>query len=1248
MSYRGTSGSSSGRRRAPLSSSKSTGKIKGGRRNSTNNNQVGDNFFPSSYYIGTAYADEHQEDPLAFSSLIEGDSILRQEGTLDERDGAFAWEVADWPDFSSVEQTTTRKSQQHHHHVANANAGSSSTFQQQEEEAETAPSTPNYLASYANDAAAAENGEEEEGRVDSVGSSWAEQINTFSSSASGDHHDNSHHHHNNNDANTVVSVESTLSRSSSVNSILSLKNKWVSKVGQKGKGKASAKSKQSSTSTTTTHTTGTTTATTSFTSSYHTEVRSDVETSERALDTERVMEEEGPREDSHVRDADEEDDDDELFSGLLDEDLALILEGPSHDNDEAVAIKNGSGNVAVSTGSAPPTEFDGSATTTTTPVESMAPSDECSSVVAPPADISPAESTPTNNRDGSSRSSVAFQPTPSPAIGGSRRADSISTSFHWKGSKPSSNLGDDDAGRELAEIAHVLRASLTLHTLVSSGAKDAQRSLQDQVLRGVLSSELAETAGQVDQELIKKQKYLQGLHEFRGKEAKEALMTLNVGSTEEEAEAQLTLLLYGGYIISSTPLGRRSFDDGGTYRFASRKELEATYIILQRDDASFIVGCKEKILCSAIETTLAMPETAVGSLSDSIVYTAMVTSHQRDSKGKRNIVRRVRHILTYIVGTDQLTVRDILRLMARTREYRSEDHKCQRDLNSNENDHEQEDRLNAMLFDEYRKRIRLQVRKWLDKSSWQRDGIVLSTNPIGRIVSHHPEDILFMVQVEMNIVRETLPDSNAMEVMVDLLEEFKLSQIGMKLTLKSDWENMDIEWLCAVINDSTTLMEYVENFSMFGNIKMHPVLPTLGLRKARDEVIAGYQELSREACDHLAHSVVRDLQGPVIDHIFTGRWEQEGQIMKCVEATLKDYFEDLSVSGWIPPHEFCRVAKQCISTFTEQYVTAVFSEKHQGRPFLDAKAVPARLVQDRLILMQFFSHVELEMNGRGAKSHAEGCLEVLFLMSAILKADEPDEIEEEINSFYSHVGIKYGHTAIMYLVSRKAGRYSQRIHDKWDAGLTLIADEDQIEGSRLENLALDHLLGSHSARSFNFPASSKSRDASPSTSYDAEEEDDTTSYTRTVGSCGSEATILTNPKACFASHRERYDKSKDKRQDNGGKDKGDEDCGNNNFLDMERLKEISDRVITRSSETFCWIMDSTLDIGDELREMATKAEKKGCQSCATEVAEDILNLESASDFEDENPSKVIRREESKKKRGLRKIWKRKSSKRVSA
>ena len=141
--------------------------------------------------------------------------------------------------------------------------------------------------------------------------------------------------------------------------------------------------------------------------------------------------------------------------------------------------------------------------------------------------------------------------------------------------------------------------------------------------------------------------------------------------------------------------------------------------------------------------------------------------------------------------------------------------------------------------------------------------------------------------------------------------------------------------------------------------------------------------------------------------------------------------------------------------------------------------------------------------------------------------------------------------------------------------------------------------------------------------------------------------MLTNSKACFAC------------KSHGGKRRGGDAEGDghdddaNNVIDLERLKEIGDRVITLSAETFCWVMDSTLDICNDLRAMMTKVKEEGCQSCATEVAEDVfmsMSSESFSDFEDENPSKMVsRREEPKKKRGLRRLfWKRKNSKRISA
>ena len=987
------------------------------------------------------------------------------------------------------------------------------------------------------------------------------------------------------DQSTVLSVESKLS-------LLSLQHKWTSRVGG-----------QTTTSS---------------------DVRSDAETFGRVAEEgeEKETREETAGDDGAQEEEDEdEDDDDELFSGLLEGEMALVLQSRSGDN--------------ATTAAAPaPSVESGSAE------KSMAPNDEEGSSAPATDDISPAEATPATATD----RREALQPT-----GGGRRADSISTRFQWRGSQPAPTLSDADAGREIAEIAHVLRASLTLQTLVTSGsnAQDGanEPSLKDQVLQGALSDELAESAGKAadQQELLQKQQYLQGLHEFQGREARDALMTLNDASAEEEAVAQLNLLLFGGYLISSTPLGRRSYNEGGTYRFASRKEMEATLLLLQREDASSILGSKEKILCAAIEATLAMPEAAAGSLSDSIVYTAMVTSHQSGPKGKRSIVRRVRHILTYIVGADQLTIRDILRLMAWCRDYRSEDYKqhYERNLSREESDHEQEDKLSALLFGEYRKRIGRQVRKWLDKLSWQRDDIKLYTNPDGLIVSHHPEDIMFMVQVEMNIVREFLPNSNVMAVMADILLEFSLSQIGMKHALKADWANMDVEWMCAVINDGARLLDYIDDFSIFGDTKKHPVLPTFELRKARDSVIDGYQEVSWEVCDLLAHSLMRDLEAPVMDHIFTDRWERDGQLMNCVGATLKDYFDDLSVSGWIPQYEFCRVVKQCISLVAEQYVAAVFAEKHEGRPFSDAKAIPARLVQDRLILMQFFSHVELEMNGRGAKSHAESCLEVLLLMAAILEADEPDEVEEEINSFYSHVGTKYGRVATMCLVDRKGSSYSQKRHDKWDAAITMITKEDQIQGSRLPNLDLDHLLANNQINPFGLPISPASkRRNSVDDSYDAEDDDDATSYTRTIDSSDSDTTMLTNQKAFFANNSDRFAAKRGR-----GKKAVD--------TNEDKLKILADQIVTLSSEAFCWIMDSTLEMCNDLQVMLIKVEEKGCKSYATEVAEDIftsMSHESFSSFEDEidYSSKTLRQKKtkSKKKKSI-KFWKR-SSKKSSA
>jgi hypothetical protein len=136
--------------------------------------------------------------------------------------------------------------------------------------------------------------------------------------------------------------------------------------------------------------------------------------------------------------------------------------------------------------------------------------------------------------------------------------------------------------------------------------------------------------------------------------------------------------------------------------------------------------------------------------------------------------------------------------------------------------------------------------------------------------------------------------------------------------------------------------------------------------------------------------------------------------------------------------------------------------------------------------------------------------------------------------------------------------------------------------------------------------------------------------------------MLTNSKACFANNSDRFAAKKAR---------GKEERADSN---ADKLKILADRVINVSTEAFCWIMDSTLEMCNDMQNMLTKVEEKECKSCATEVAEDIftsLSHESFSSFEDEidYSSKTLRqkktksKKQSKKKRSI-KFWKRNSKK----
>jgi len=321
-------------------------------------------------------------------------------------------------------------------------------------------------------------------------------------------------------------------------------------------------------------------------------------------------------------------------------------------------------------------------------------------------------------------------------------------------------------------------------------------------------------------------------------------------------------------------------------------------------------------------------------------------------------------------------------------------------------------------------------------------------------VSNYPEDILFVVNVEMDVARGSLSKGNQMEVMIDILLEFKASIINMRRALSAEWEGIEIARLCSVINDSATMMDYVEKYSIFGDTEEHVVIPTIELNAVRDDVIKGYREVSLEATDLVAYSIMNDVQEPVMDKVFTAEWEKNGELMNCVAATLRDYYNDLI--DWLPQYEYCGVVKKCIDVLVEKYISAAFAKKHKGRRFFDADAVPARLIQDRLILLDFFSKVECEMEGNAARQHANESLHVFLVLSNIIDAADPKDVADEINTLCELLGTKYSQAVIMHVQARKTGPHNHEAYERWDEGLNTIIKKEN-EQCRLD-VDLDHVL----------------------------------------------------------------------------------------------------------------------------------------------------------------------------------------------
>ena len=415
----------------------------------------------------------------------------------------------------------------------------------------------------------------------------------------------------------------------------------------------------------------------------------------------------------------------------------------------------------------------------------------------------------------------------------------------------------------------------------------------------------------------------------------------------------------------------------------------------------------------------------------------------------------------YRRGIDSLEVCDLLQFVAKLQEYRERDGRPDKSNRHLQMTHdcvdEAFDRLTKALLSEYVLRVKYQVREWLDKSSWERRGEVFP-NSDGHLVTNDPEDIMYVIHVQLAVAKENVSPFYCLEVMVAILEELEQMQRRIRTSLNSSYENIEIERICSVINDCASLYEKFDSFKTLGDVLDEMSLPSYKLNKKIDQVAVGYVNLAVHASDLLAKSITEDVN-PILANVHTPQWEHEDQITVLL-STLRDYYADLSI--WIPQLFYSKCVKKCLECILQTYVESFFAKGKSKVP-ISVRTVACLLEKDRLNLVHFFGseHAEqMKQVGLGGTHAVEDRFEILRAMSYILLSREPSDVGNEVKVVLSELGNHYGKASIMYL-AKNAGQRSREKMKLWDAAINAACESNSTAVLRARTQCdLSHLLQS--------------------------------------------------------------------------------------------------------------------------------------------------------------------------------------------
>lgn len=289
---------------------------------------------------------------------------------------------------------------------------------------------------------------------------------------------------------------------------------------------------------------------------------------------------------------------------------------------------------------------------------------------------------------------------------------------------------------------------------------------------------------------------------------------------------------------------------------------------------------------------------------------------------------------------------------------------------------------------------------WFDNIQNQKLEILKSSD--GNLMTTMPEDMFNVIHMQVAVAREKLPREHLKEVINACLQVLRDVQRQSFDNLSKGWNDLDVETICATINDSHRMQAKCREFRD-QVIYLIQQDDRLILEEMLDDVSTVYVNFAIKAIGFLSRLILQDLDEPVFSVLFTPEWESNsstiGDICGTIVATLQDYFRD--VEEWIPEYFYCKLCLGCLRGVIYQYCMTLktVTTKNITFQFSNELSAARHIMTDLEALAHFFVNYESQLMNGGMSLTLDQELEPIARLARVVSLLFLSFL---VDSFFSH------------------------------------------------------------------------------------------------------------------------------------------------------------------------------------------------------------------------------------------------------